>query len=192
MGSKQPLKQGEKILFGIFGAFLALAVLAYAILEIVRMRSDTPMFESKTSYSLSEEGKRGSAIFRKANCTACHRAMRNGTNMGLNLDGLGTRHDRDWIQSFLFEPEKTYGSGTVDHGPAPKEAAYVAEMPKNDLLAIATFLSELKAEQGAASAWQPPAEKSGFIDNMVRIWAPTNWSDKYQDVREIPQDGKQP
>lgn len=173
-------------MFGIFGAFLALAVLAYAILEFVRLRADTPMFEIKTSYALSEEGKQGSAYFREARCTSCHRAMRNGTNMGLNLDGLGTRYPREWIYNFLADPEKTYGATTVDHGAFPKEAGYVAELPQQQRAAIATFLSELKAEQGAAAAWQPPAEKSGFIDNMVRIWAPKEWSEKYEDVRDIP------
>lgn len=191
MAKKQPLKQGEKILFGIFGAFLALAVLAYAVLEIVRLKSDTPMFEAKTSYNLSEEGKRGSGLFRESRCTSCHRAMRNGTNMGLNLDGIGTRKTRDWIQAFLFDPEKTYGSITLDHGRSPKEAAYVSELPKEDLLAIATFLSELKAEQGSAAAWQPPEGKSGFIDNMVRMWAPNKWANEYDDVRNAPVDDSQ-
>jgi len=95
MGKKQPLKQGEKILFGIFGAFLGLAVLAYALLEIVRLKSEEPMFQSKTSYALSEQGKLGSKLFRERRCTACHRAMRNGTNMGLNL----SPYTRSWISS---------------------------------------------------------------------------------------------
>lgn len=189
MAKKQPLKQGEKILFGIFGAFLVLAVLAYAALETVRLRADKPMFETKTSYALSEEGKRGSLVFREARCTSCHRAMRNGTNMGLNLDGIGTRHDRQWILAFLRDPEDTYGNPTLDHGAAPKEASFVAQLPEQDLAAIATFLSELKSEQGSASAWRPPEEDSGFIDSMVRMWAPAEWGEKYQDVRELPADG---
>ena len=184
--SKQPLKQGEKILFGIVGVFLTLAVLAYAALEFVRMQSDSPLFETKTSYALSEEGHRGSALFREARCTSCHRAMRNGTNMGLNLDGIGTRRQPEWIHAFLVDPEETYGAPTFDHGSAPKEAAYVSEMPKDDLKAIATFLSQLKAEQGSAAAPLPPEGKSGFIDNMVRMWAPADWAEKYDDVRGAP------
>ncbi len=184
MGTKQPLKQGEKILFGIFGAFLALAVLAYAVLEVVRLKSDKPMFESKTSYALSEEGKLGSKLFRERRCTSCHRAMRNGTNMGLNLDGIGSRKSRDWIYAFLNEPEKVYGAPTLDHGFPPKEAAYVSELPEQEKSALATFLSELKSERGSASAWIPPEDDSGFIDKMIRLWAPEEWSEKYQDVRE--------
>jgi len=184
MGKKQPLKQGEKILFGIFGAFLGLAVLAYALLEIVRLKSEEPMFQSKTSYALSEQGKLGSKLFRERRCTACHRAMRNGTNMGLNLDGIGSRKDADWLYGFLSEPEKYYGAPTLDHGYPPKEAAYVADLPENERRAIAVFLSELKSEKGSASAWVPPEDDSGFIDKMIQLWAPAEWEEKYEDVRE--------
>jgi len=170
MGKKQPLKQGEKILFGIFGAFLGLAVLAYALLEIVR--------------ALSEQGKLGSKLFRERRCTACHRAMRNGTNMGLNLDGIGSRKDADWLYGFLSEPEKYYGAPTLDHGYPPKEAAYVADLPENERRAIAVFLSELKSEKGSPSAWVPPEDDSGFIDKMIQLWAPAEWKEKYEDVRE--------
>ncbi len=183
MASKQPLKQGEKVLFGIFAAFLALAVLAYAVLEVVRLTSDTPMFQSKTSYDLSEEGKLGSKLFRERRCTACHRAMRNGTNMGLNLDGIGSRRDREWLFDFLTEPERMYGAKTLDHGYPPKEAAYVAQLPKEERMALATFLSELKSERGSASAPLPPRDDSGFIDRMVEMWAPESWRKEYKDVR---------
>jgi len=192
MAEKQPLKQGEKILFGIFGAFLVLAVLAYAALEVVRVSSDKPMFKSNTSYSLSEQGKKGSEEFRKAGCTSCHRAMRNGTNMGLNLDGLGSRRDKQWILSFLKQPEETYGSPTLDHGHAPKEAAYVARMSDEKLADIATFLSQLKSAQGSPSAERPPEGDSGFIDSMVHLWAPQEWNKKYDDVRDEPPAAERP
>ena len=116
--------------------------------------------------------------------------MNNGTNMGLDLDGIGSSKTKEWILAFLHEPEKTYGTKTVDHGAPPKEAAYVATMPAADLHAIATFLSQLKADRGSPAAPEPPEGKSSFIDDMVRIWAPKDWKNKYKDVRdENPGDG---
>jgi len=184
MGLKQSLKPGEKVLFSIFGVFVVVAVLGYIALEAVRMHSEKPMFVIRTHYDLTPEGERGSVIFRKSRCTDCHRAMNNGTNMGLDLDGLGSSKSKEWILSFLREPEKTYGTKTVDHGMAPKEAAYVAAMPVEDLDAIATFISELKADRGSPSAPEPPKGKSTFIDDMVRMWAPKDWKHKYKDVRD--------
>jgi len=184
MGKKQPLRQGEKILFGIFGAFMAAAVLAYIGLEWARSRMDRPMFPVRTHYVLSEEGKLGSVVFRERRCTSCHRAMRNGTNMGLNLDGIGSRRSRDWLLAFLKDPEATYGAPTLDHGPAPKEAAYVARLPERELVQLATFLSELRADRGSAAAPVPPEGRSPFIDSMVKIFAPEEWKEKYEDVRQ--------
>ncbi len=178
------MKQGEKVLFGIFGAFFVTAIIGYAVLEYVRMNSDKPMFEVKTRYEFTEEGYRGSQIFRESGCTACHRAMRNGTNMGLSLDGLGSKRTYEYIYSFLKKPEETYGAVTIDHGMKPKEAAYVPEMDDMDLKAVAAFLFGLKAERGAASSPFPPEGKSQFIDNMLKAVAPEGWKDKYQDIRE--------
>ncbi|WP_455208308.1 c-type cytochrome [Kaarinaea lacus] len=183
-GKKQAVKTGEKVLFGIFGVFILLAVIAYIILESFRLTSDKPMFETKTSYDFSEQGSAGSALFRESRCTSCHRALRNGTNMGLSLDGVGSLRTYDWLYNFLKNPEQTYGSSTIDHGAAPKEAAYVSRLPDDQLKAIAQFISELKAEQGSASAPVPPEGRSEFIDSMVKTWAPKEWKEKYSDVRE--------
>jgi cytochrome c553 len=184
MSSKQSLKQGEKILFGIAAAFIIVAVIAYVLMEVVRHNMDEPMFEQRTHFTLSDEGQQGSVVFRKSGCTSCHRAMRNGTNMGLSLDGVGSARSLEWIYNFLRAPEQTFGTDTLDHGAAPKEAAYVAILPENDLHAIAVFISELKSEQGSASAPMPPDGRSEFIDNMLKDFAPPGWKDKYQDVRD--------
>jgi Cytochrome c len=180
---KQPLKSGEKILFGIVAVFIGLAVIAYAALETYRMSRTEPMFANKTHYNFSEAGHVGSRLFRESRCTACHRALRNGTNMGLSLDGVGSVRSLDWLVAFLAEPEKTYGAKTFDHGPRPMEAAYVAEMPEKDRYAIAVFISELKSEQGSSSAAMPPEGRSDFIDNMVGAWAPADWKHRFQDIR---------
>jgi hypothetical protein len=109
--------------------------------------------------------------------------VRNGTNNGVNLDGIGSRHTLDYLIAFLHQPEATYRAQTLDHGPA-KGAAYVASLPEKDLHSLAVFLSELKATQGSPDARMPMAERSGFIDEMVKIWAPSAWKSQYHDVRE--------
>ncbi len=92
--------------------------------------------------------------------------------------------------AFLTQPEKTYDARTIDHGPAPKEAAYVAELPPNVLNDIAAFLSELRADQGSAAAPKPPEGRSEFIDNMLKAWAPKDWDERYTDVRKKPAEGE--
>ncbi|MGD8937926.1 MAG: cytochrome c [Gammaproteobacteria bacterium] len=183
---KQPLKTGEKVLVSIVVVFILLAAISYVLLETVRLNSDKPLFESKTSFDFTDEGARGSKIFRESRCTSCHRALRNGTNMGLSLDGVGSARSYEWIYSFLKDPENTYDAKTLDHGKSPKEAAYVAKLPDEDLQAVARFISQLKAEQGSSSAPVPPEGRSEFIDSMVKAWAPKEWQEKYEDVREKP------
>lgn len=181
---KQPLKSGEKVLFGIVAVFMVLATIAYIALEAYRLNRPEPLFESKTHYNFSDEGKLGSVLFRESRCTACHRALRNGTNMGLSLDGVGSYRTLEWLERFLADPEATYDAPTIDHGASPKEAAYVAKMSENERRLLAVFISELKADQGSSSAPMPPEGRSEFIDGMVGRFAPQNWKDKYQDVRE--------
>lgn len=184
MNRKQSLKPGEKIMFGVFAAFLVLAIVGYIVLETVRNQSTDPMFASLTSFNFSPKGLTGSKVFRESGCTSCHRAMRSGTNNGLSLDGIGSRRSPEWIKRFLENPEATFEAPTVDHGfGTVKQAAYVQSMPDQELNDIAIFLSELKAEQGSSSSNLPPIEESGFIDSMVDMWAPKEWHDKYQDIR---------
>jgi len=183
MAKKQSLKSGEKILLGIFGAFFGLAAIGYVVLESVRLTSDKPMFTQTTFFDFSKEGKVGHGIYMKSNCNACHRAVRSGTSMGLSLDGVGSKRSVEWLESFLLEPERVYEGTTVDHG-FGKEAGRIAEMPKEQIKAMAVFLSELKAVAGSSVSKTPPPERSEFIDGMVGSWAPEGWKEKYEDVRD--------
>jgi hypothetical protein len=176
-------KRGEKILFGVIALLCVFALSSFVLLEIIRAHSDKPMYASATHFDFSEEGLRGSSVFRYKGCTACHRAVRNGTNMGLDLDGIGSRRDQQYLTSFLKNPEATYVTRTVDHGPG-KAAAYVAELPEEDRHALVVFLSELRATQGSPDARLPPQGRSGFIDEMVKEWAPEDWKSGRKDVRE--------
>jgi cytochrome c553 len=177
------LRLGEKVLFGITAAFVLFAVVSFVAMEIYRAHSGKKMYAATSHYDFSPEGLRGSQRFRDLGCTSCHRAVRNGTNNGVNLDGIGSRRSLDYLNAFLREPEGTYGTQTMDHG-SSKGAAYVAQLPEQDLHSLTVFLSELKATQGSPDARLPLEGRSGFIDEMVKIWAPSSWKSQYHDVRE--------
>jgi hypothetical protein len=103
--------------------------------------------------------------------------------MGLDLDGIGSKRSLQYLMDFLKNPEATYGTRTVDHGPG-KAAKDVAELPEADRHALAVFLSELRATQGSPAARLPPEGRSGFVDEMVKDWAPEGWKAGHKDVRE--------
>ena len=168
----------------IFGVFFLLAMIAYAILETVRLNSEEPLFKQTTFFDFSEAGKKGSSIYQKARCNSCHRALRMGTSMGLSLDGIGSKRSLEWLEEFLANPESKYEGETLDHGLPPKEASYVMTMSKEDRHLMAVFLSELRAEAGSSVAKVPPPEHSEFIDGMVKAWAPKEWQEKYTDIRD--------
>jgi len=182
---KQPLKSGEKILFGIVAVFIVMASVSYFALESYRHHQSKPMYVVKTHFDFSEEGKVGSRLFRIKGCTECHKALRNGTNNGLDLDGDGSRRSLEWLLAFFADPEKTYNARTFDHGAAPKQAAYVADLPEKQRHALAVFVSELKADQGSADAPEPPKGRSQFIDSMVGAWAPKSWHKEFKDIRDV-------
>ncbi len=177
------LKRGEKILFGAVILLCVLALASFIIMEVIRAHSDKPWYENTTQYNFSEEGLRGSSLFRYRGCTSCHRAVRNGTNMGLDLDGIGSKRSLQYLTNFLKDPEATYETRTVDHGPN-KAAQGVAKLPEDERHALAVFLSELRAVQGSPAARLPPEGRSGFVDEMVKDLAPENWKSGHKDVRD--------
>ena len=186
------LKRGEKILFGVVAFFGVFALLTFIMMEVKRASMDKPMYASATHFDFSEEGKRGSSLFRYKGCTSCHRAVRNGTNMGLDLDGIGSKRSLEYLIAFLKDPEATYETKTVDHGPN-KAAQGVARLPEDERHALAVFLSELRASQGSPDSPLPPPERSGFVDEMVKEWAPAEWQKERKDLRDkdVQQDVKE-
>lgn len=177
------LKLGEKVLFGITGLIIVFAVVSFIMLEIYRSHLDHPMYPATAQFDFSAEGQKGSELFRDRGCTDCHRALRNGTNHGVNLDGIGSKRSLDYLLRFLKKPEATYETKTLAHSPT-KDAAYVARLTDVELHAIAVFLSQLKAIQGSPDARLPTAERSSFVDEMVKIWAPDKWKSGGRDIRE--------
>ena len=188
------MKKGEKIVFGIIALLVLITVVNFTVLESVRHNTDKPMYPILTHFDFSVDGLRGYQLYQQSNCYSCHRAVGNGTSMGLSLDGLGSKHDVNYFYSFLKQPEQTYGAKTMDHGAPPKDAAYVSALPDPDLRVMAIFLSELKADQGSSSSFEPPQGESSFINAMLDMWAPDGWRSQYKDIRDWmksnPQEGQ--
>lgn len=178
------MKKGEKILFGVIALLVVITVINFTVLETIRHNSNKPMFPILTHFDFSADGLRGYHIYEKSDCYTCHRAVGSGTSMGVSLDGLGSKHDVDYFYNFLKHPEQTYGAKTMDHGARPKEAAYVSALPDADLHDMAIFLSELKADQGSSSSFEPPEGESSFIDAMLDMWTPAGWRNKFRDIRD--------
>jgi cytochrome c553 len=177
------MKKGEKILYGIIALLVVITLVNFAVLESIRHKSVKPLFPILTHFDFSADGQRGYAIYQKNNCYDCHRAVGSGTSMGVSLDGLGSKHDVNYFYSFLKQPEQTYGAKTMDHGAQPKDAAYVSALPDADLHAMAIFLSELKADQGSSSSFEPPKGESSFINAMLDMWVPDSWRGQFKDIR---------
>ncbi len=178
------MKKGEKILFGVIALLVVITVINFTVLETIRHNSSKPMFPILTHFDFSADGLRGYHTYEKSDCYTCHRAVGSGTSMGVSLDGLGSKHDADYFYNFLKHPEQTYGAKTMDHGAPPKEAAYVSALPDADLHDMAIFLSELKADQGSSSSFEPPEGQSSFIDAMLDMWTPAGWRSKFKDIRD--------
>lgn len=177
------MKKGEKILFGVVAFLVIITVINFTVLETIRHQSDKPMYPILTHFVFSEDGKKGYEKYQQGGCYTCHRAVGSGTSMGVSMDGLGSKHDVNYFYQFLKDPEKTYGAKTLDHGEKPKDAAYVKDLPDADLHLMAIFLSELKAESGSSSAFEPPPGESSFIDAMLDMWAPDGWRSQFKDIR---------
>lgn len=177
------MKKGEKILFGIIGLLVVITIINFTVLESIRHHSDKPMYPILTHFNFSDAGRVGYEVYQHQGCYTCHRAVGSGTSMGVSLDGLGSKHDANYFYHFLKDPENTYGAKTMDHGAAPKDAAYVSALPEADLRNMSIFLSELKADQGSSSSFEPPKGNSSFIDAMVDMWAPDGWRSQFKDIR---------
>lgn len=178
------MKKGEKILFGFIAFLVVVTVINFTVLESIRHKSNKQFYPILTHFVFTEEGKRGYLKYQDNECDTCHRAVGSGTNMGVSLDGLGSKHDLNYFINFLKDPEKTMGHKTLDHGNPPKEAAFVSQLPETDRHEIAVFLSELKSDQGSSSSFEPPPGESSFIDAMVDMWTPGGWRTQYVDIRD--------
>ena len=46
----------------------------------------------------------GAAVYQKSHCDSCHQVHGMGATLGPALDGVGMRHDKDWIEKHFADP----------------------------------------------------------------------------------------
>ena len=52
-----------------------------------------------------DEVAQGAAIYQREACGACHQVRDVGGAIGPSLDGVGVRHDRDWLIQHFRDPQ---------------------------------------------------------------------------------------
>lgn len=88
------MKLGEKIIFGVSALLLVIGLIfSYSVMKnpipVSFVVDDTP------------ESQRGSVVFRREGCKNCHMILGNGNAKGPDLDGMGHRRDRVWLEVYL-------------------------------------------------------------------------------------------
>jgi ubiquinol-cytochrome c reductase cytochrome b subunit len=76
----------------------------------------------------------GATVYQNNNCGACHRLNGMGGNLGPELNGVGSRHDRDWMEKHFTDPQSV--------SPGSKMPPY--KFDEKTMAAISNFLLELK------------------------------------------------
>ncbi len=95
----------------------------------------------------SELGRKGEMVLRRENCLSCHEIFHNGTTVGPNLDGVGSRRSASWLKEYLRAPRAGVGI-------KPYRLVMPAydKLPAEELDALVAYLGNLQevAAQDAA------------------------------------------
>ncbi len=102
-------------------------------------------------YLESSLSKRGEAIFRRESCLSCHKVFGNGTSYGPNLDGVGSRRSKSWLQQYLRAPRAGVGVKTY----RLRMPAYDTLKPV-DLDALIAYLQGLRQRDTGDQLINPP------------------------------------
>jgi cytochrome c2 len=84
----------------------------------------------------SGDAAAGEAVYKAQKCSMCHQVAGQGGKMGGSLDGVGSKHDAEWLRKFTKDPK------AVD--PKAKMKAYPALTDK-ELDDLVAYLLTLKA-----------------------------------------------
>jgi len=92
------VKKGENVVWG--GAAMIAAAALYTGYVVYHAPAKlTPTYQVE-----SPQAARGEMVYRKNNCSACHRIWDLGGSKGGNLDGVGSRRDPAWLIHYLSAP----------------------------------------------------------------------------------------
>lgn len=153
------MRKGEQVIWGTAALIAASALyLGYAVYN-------APPELMPTFQEESPEAARGELVYRKNNCSACHRIWDLGGSKGGPLDGVGSRRDPDWLTRYLSSdnPQVMLPSTQKKIYQMPSFAAMIQPDDLKDLVA---FLASLKArtpegDGGEAGAVAAPGGERG-------------------------------
>lgn len=131
------MKLGEKIIFGLSGLILLAGIaFSYSVMSkpipVSFVVDDTP------------ESQRGAVVFRREGCKNCHVLLGNGNAKGPDLDGMGNRRDRVWLNAYLSaqKPQDILPSKTDQYYQMPSWA----KLSKEDRDDLISFLLAQKSK----------------------------------------------
>ena len=131
------MKLGEKIIFGLSGLILIAGIIfSYSV-----MKQPIPV---SWVVEDSPEAQKGQVVFRKNGCKNCHMLLGNGANKGPDLDGMGNRRDRAWLEAYLSaeNPQDILPSKTNDYYKMPSWS----KLSKEDRDNLISFLLAQKSK----------------------------------------------
>jgi mono/diheme cytochrome c family protein len=119
------------------------------------------LWTSVTVFAEDDPGGRGEKVF-GAKCSPCH-TIGGGRKVGPDLKGITEERQRDWIESFISDPEKMFSSkdpiaiGLLNEY---KIKMPVLGLPKDEVSAVLDFLGTQKgaAQTPAPARGAPPGD----------------------------------
>ena len=137
------MKKGEKLVWGS-AAMIAAAALYTGYVVYHAPAKLTPTFQVE-----SPQAARGEMVYRKNNCSACHRIWDLGGSKGGSLDGIGSRRDAAWLTHYLSAPNPQVIL------PSTQKAIYrmpsFAGLAEGDRADLVAYLTSLKERDPAAA-----------------------------------------
>lgn len=88
-----------------------------------------------TTSALAADEAKARSLINSLGCKGCHSIAGDGGSLAPALDGVGSRLDRDGLESRLLQPKEL--------NPATMMPSY-AHLPKEDIAALVDFLRQLK------------------------------------------------
>lgn len=96
----------------------------------------------------SAAASRGEMVYRKQNCSVCHKIWTLGSSKGGPLDGVGSRRTQDWLLRYLSaeNPQLILPSTQKKIYQMPS-FSFLPEQDRLDLVAFLTSLKERTPEE---------------------------------------------
>ena len=89
----------------------------------------------------TSDSESGRVIYQKLNCAGCHAAGQQGGRIGPPLDGVGGRHDSDFLRAHITDPEEHAKRFPEQHANRPALMPHPHASPQDVELLVAYLLT---------------------------------------------------